>query len=569
MKTYGNLVRRKGRWTLSGTQPHLAIRLKHLFPRISATAVAPFDFPDDPHHCADLAWFCQRYPMQITPADERSLRRGAKAYERSQDELHKIFSDESPVLRLRPAGLVEGQVIRPYQGQAVAVAYRRTSLLLGDDLGLGKTYTAAALLLEPGTLPAAVVIQPHLQDQWEEKLQAFTTLRVHKIKGTRPYPLPPADVYLFRYSQIAGWVDVLATGTFKTAVFDEIQELRTGTASDKGSAARELAGAVKWRLGLSATPIYNYGAEIWNIFNTALDREVLGTWAEFQREWMADDKRLRDPAALGAYLRDQFVFMRRTKKDVGQQCPPINRLVETIESDPQALADVDKLARQLAIRTTTGSFVERGQAGRELDLLVRQATGVGKAKNVAAYVRILLANGERVMLAGWHRECYDIWLRELAEFKPAMYTGSESPTQKAESKRRFMERETNLFIISLRSGAGLDGLQQSCSTVVFGELDWSPKVHDQVIGRLDREGQTEQVTAVYLNSNDGSDPPMVELLGVKASQAHGVTDLGVALDDPHSDSSRIQRLAERYLRMVKRTTPSATPEAPDAVPEAA
>jgi CO dehydrogenase/acetyl-CoA synthase gamma subunit (corrinoid Fe-S protein) len=125
-------------------------------------------------------------------------------------------------------------------------------------------------------------------------------------------------------------------------------------------------------------------------------------------------------------------------------------------------------------------------ASRDLDMLVRKATGVSKARGVAAYVKILLENNIPVILAGWHRDVYDIWLNELAEYKPVMYTGTESPAEKEKSKMAFVNGETNLFIISLRSGIGLDGLQQRCSTVVIGELDHSPKVHDQLIGRADR-----------------------------------------------------------------------------------
>jgi hypothetical protein len=73
--------------------------------------------------------------------------------------------------------------------------------------------------------------------------------------------------------------------------------------------------------------------------------------------------------------------------------------------------------------------------------------------------------------------------------------------------------------MSLRSGAGLDGLQKRCSTMVFGELDWSPGVHHQCIGRLDREGQEQPVTAMFLVCDDGSDPPMMEVLGLKAAAA--------------------------------------------------
>lgn len=547
-KHYGTLALRGGTWHMEAVPPHVAIRLKQLFPRVPKWQTGSFQFPDDRAHCADLAWFTLRYPMSMTLDDQLSLDGGRQHFEQDQAEMEAILRpDYRPRSR---GGLREDQQIRHYQAQAIDLTLARKSLLLGDDVGLGKTYSTAGFLLDSATRPAAVVMETHLQKQWEEKVTTFTTLTVHKIKGTKPYDLPPADVYLFKYSQLLGWIDTFEDGFFKTVVYDEVQQLRTGSSSGKGQAAKKLSDAAEYRLGLSATPIYNYGAEIWNIMQV-LDEGVLGSWNEFQREWLTDERQVADPEALGSYLREQNVMLRRTKRDVGQQMPPVNTIVEHIDPDEATLKSVEDLAGQLALKTTTGTFMERGRAGRELDLLVRHATGVSKATNVARYARILLESAVPIMLIGWHRDVYDIWLRELEAFAPAMYTGSESDNQKAESKRRFLAGETNVFIMSLRSGAGLDGLQNRCSTVILGELDWSPKVHEQIIGRLNREGQEEKITAIYLNTDEGSDPPMVSVLGVKASQSAGIVDPGRQLEARHSDKSRIQALAEQFLSKKK------------------
>ncbi|MGG0939227.1 DEAD/DEAH box helicase [Brevibacillus centrosporus] len=547
-KTYGKLALIDGQWKMTDIPPHVAIRLKQLFPRIPKWQAGSFTFPNDTNHCADLSWFMIRYPMVMTCEDRTSLEKGRDEYEKEQSRMEEILRpDYCPPARI---GLRKGQVIRHYQAQAIDLCLARRSLLLGDDVGLGKTYTAAGMLLDGRTLPAAVVVQTHLQEQWKEKIEQFTTLRVHKIKGTRPYELPEADIYLYKYSQLLGWIDTFDDGFFKAVIYDEIQELRTGLNSGKGEAAKKLSESAVFRLGLSATPIYNYGSEIWNIMQF-IEPDILGTYEEFLREWCIDDRKVRDPDALGSFLREQNVMLRRTKRDVGQQMPPLNIIVERIESDSAALKSVEDLAQQLAIKTTIGTFMERGRAGRELDLLMRHATGVSKATNVARYAKILLEADMPILLIGWHRDVYEIWLNELEQYKPAMYTGSESDRQKAESVRRFLEGETNVFIMSLRSGAGLDGLQYRCSTVIFGELDWSPKVHEQIIGRLNREGQQEQITAVYLNTDEGSDPPMVEILGIKSSQSSGIVDPGRQFEAKFSDKSRIQALAERFLNTMK------------------
>lgn len=280
---------------------------------------------------------------------------------------------------------------------------------------------------------------------------------------------------------------------------------------------------------------------------------ALGNKDDFLREWCSGwGRRVRvvDPQALGTYLRESFLMLRRTRKEVGRELPPINTIVHTVEYDEAEVQKAENIARQLAIRATTGSFMERGVAARDLDIFVRHSTGVAKAKGVAEYVKILLDNNEPIILVGWHRDCYDIWLKELADYNPVMYTGSETPAQKEKSKEAFIKGETNLFIISLRSGVGLDGLQEVCTTVVFGELDWSPKIHDQVTGRTnrDRKDEQKQVTAIYLVSDCGSDPLIIDLLGLKASQSHGIMNpLDTGIQEQYSDESRIQLLAKRYL----------------------
>ncbi len=74
-------------------------------------------------------------------------------------------------------------------------------------------------------------------------------------------------------------------------------------------------------------------------------------------------------------------------------------------------------------------------------------------------------------------------------------------------------------MMSLRSGAGVDGLQEVCRVGVFGELDWSPMTHKQCLGRLFRDGQTQEVIGYFLHCEDGSDPTVMEVLGIKRGQA--------------------------------------------------
>ena len=548
IKTYGNLYfdSTNNDWKISGADPHICIKLKAIFARIPKSSPQPFSFRDIPESCSDLLWFNERYPLKISDSDLIKLKKGKKSYVDNINDLEAIFlPDYIP----HEVHLKEGYKGRDYQLKGVDVFLKCKRILIGDDLGLGKTLIAILAFLHKETLPALVTVQTHMPTQWKvDFIEKFTNLKVHIIKGTKPYELPPADVYITKYSCLAGWVNVFEKKVFKTAIFDEMQELRHD-GSGKYEGAAVLSENVEYCAGLTATPIYNYGEEIFNILNI-IKKDCLGDKYDFLREWGGSyfSKKIDNPEALGTYLRDSFLFLRRTRKEVGRELQQVNTIIQTIAYDEGAVIEAEKLAKMLAIKVTTGSFAERGQASRELDILVRHNTGVSKAKYVAEYIKILLENGEPVLLAGWHREVYSIWAEELKEFNPMFYTGSESPAQKEKTKQAFISGETNLMIISLRSAPGIDGLQRRGKVVVFGELDWSPKIHDQLTARLDRDGQTEQVTQIFLVSEWGSDPPMIDLLGLKASQSHNIIDPLAPVKQQHTDDSRIKLLAESFLK---------------------
>lgn len=556
MRTFGKLELKsfeggKALWVLTDVEPHVAIRLKANFNRIPKQSAGPFTLEQTDENAADLEWFTQRYPMIVSEDEARALKMKARAHRELQEELHVMFT-----AGYEPREYKINGKLRDYQAQGVELFLRVKRLLIADAVGLGKTLEAVGAFSDPRTLPALVVVQAHLPPQWAAQIVRFLGARVHIIKGTRPYPLPPAEVYICAYSRLVGWVDVLSKFGFKSIVFDEVQEMRRKE-SQKYQAGVQIANQCEFSLGLSATPIYNFGDEIFNVFQ-AIKPGSLGREEDFQREWCGYSKKVIKPKALGSYLREQFLMLRRTREDVKRELPPVNKIIHTVGHDEEAVQKVEDVARSLAIKATTGSFQQRGEASRELDMLMRMVTGVSKAKFVAEYVRILLENEEPVLLVGWHRDVYDIWLKELAEFNPLMFTGSESSAQKEQARWKFINGHSNLMIMSLRSGIGLDGLQSRCRYVVFGELDWSPAVHEQVTGRIDRDGQENQVTSIYLVSDGGSDPLVVDLLGLKTSQSSGIVDPLSEVQAVHSDSSRIKQLAEYVLS--KRSTRPQLPE---------
>jgi len=74
-RSYGHLALVDGsQWVMRGVAPHVAIRLKQLFPRIPKWVTGEYFFPNDLAHCADLSWFTTRYPLTGACRDKAKIR---------------------------------------------------------------------------------------------------------------------------------------------------------------------------------------------------------------------------------------------------------------------------------------------------------------------------------------------------------------------------------------------------------------------------------------------------------------------------------------------------------------
>ena len=90
-------------------------------------------------------------------------------------------------------------------------------------------------------------------------------------------------------------------------------------------------------------------------------------------------------------------------------------------------------------------------------------------------------------------------------------------------------------------------LQHTTSTVVFGEHDWSPSVHEQCIGRVFPDGQESPVMAYFLLADEGSDLIVADVLGIKKGQIDGVRNPDV---DPLRTCRSVQTGSSSWRRSI-------------------
>ncbi|ARC56002.1 RNA polymerase-associated protein RapA [Frondihabitans sp. 762G35] len=545
-------------------EPSVAIRAKRVFGRARSTIRGRVAMRATLEVARDIVWLMDRWPL--VPADnesEETLRQEADAHTVREARIGDVLAGVQTRLDFHTEPT---RPPREYQRTAVEMLRASRTLLLTDEVGLGKTYTGLLAATQRDALPALVVPPTHLPKRWMDEMQeSFPFLTFELAKKTNPSDAFLAgqrpDVMVVPYSRLSGWSNALA-GWARTVIFDEVQDLRNGVSTGKGSAAAHISREAAYVLGLTATPVYNYGGEIWEILN-AMGTNALGSKDEFSREWGTSwngHAAVTDPAALGSYLRGQGLMLGRTRKEVGRELPKTIKVPQFIDADPAALEAVagDAAAMARLILSDTATRQEKFRAAGELDWKVREATGIAKAPYVAEFCRLILEAEQKLVLFGWHRAVYDVWNEMLAEYKPVMYTGTESANQKNAAQEAFVNGDSRILIMSLRSGAGVDGLQKASNVAVFGELDWSPQVHEQAIGRLRRDGMGDAPPVAYfLNSVEGSDPALMEALQVKRNQAEPLlTQDGKLLSNSTQDASRARTLAAHILTLSERRAAS-------------
>lgn len=281
---FGKISHGKKFWVIR-CEPQVRARLKRLFPRAPQEAADQIRISNTPENCRDLQWFLQRYPMEVK--DPEMLNAAADLHRQQEYRVAELLARRAPPLDIKLA-----EPPRDYQAIVPQFLDVKNGLLLGDDVGLGKTVTAICCLTLPDALPAAVVCPPHLQKHWKQFIGRFAPhIEVRIAKGGpeeltnhqgQPDLLSLPSVIIVSYFRLRRWAETLATFV-RTAIFDECQQLRSPETQVYG-ACIHLAQKANRRLGLSATPIYNYGHEFFHVID-ALQPGALGTREEFVREW--------------------------------------------------------------------------------------------------------------------------------------------------------------------------------------------------------------------------------------------------------------------------------------------
>ncbi|EPA04684.1 SNF2 family N-terminal domain protein [Candidatus Nitrosarchaeum limnium BG20] len=416
--------------------------------------------------------------------------------------------------------------------------------LLADEMGLGKTVqTLSYVATEKQTFPVLVVAPLVTLNNWEREIAKFMKKKSRNgriiesesstatiIRTGKSKELPVTDFYIINYELLYKRLSDLSKLNIRTIVCDEVHNLRSKT-TQKYKAVKKLAAlpSISYRIGLSGTPIYNRGSEIWPIVDI-LKPGLLGSFKEFCEYFCYVNEKgkaivLENKRASLRNELQKHVMLRRKKSDVLKELKDKVRYKEVIDADTDYYFDeLGKIWTKLeAEQKDAESAFDKSASYQRAIQSERQIAGVAKLPHVINFVKNIMEIEESVVVFCHHKVIHKLLHEKLGEFSPVSIIGGQSDKMRQEAIDKFQKGESKLMIAGLRAGNVGINLTRA-KYVIFAELDWSPAIHRQAEDRLHRIGQKNTVFAYYLIGNGTLDDHVANILVDKSYEIDSIMD---------------------------------------------
>ena len=470
----------------------------------------------------------------------------------------------APAAEVRPIPAPPDLRYYPYQEAGIRFASARPSTLIADEMGLGKTIQGLGVVnLDPHTHRRVLVItRPGLKANWVHEARTWLVdgREVTSIDAGRwPDEEPDPWLAVLGYESAHRHAEALRAKPWDLLIADEAHHLKNPDARRTrhvvGHRARRVAERIVpvpagRKVLLTGTPIMTRPIDLHSLLHW-LEPGEWGNRREFGRRYCDAHQGRFGWIESGATRLDELnarlearIMIRRRKRDVFRDLPAKVRqtlvLAAPGRAGREALAEERRVLAALEEALRSGALRERRRHLREELAQARLATARTKVPEVVEQVRAAREAGEpQCVVFAHHHEIVDRVHEGLdPDVRAAKADGRADPKSRRAVEEAFTRGEIEVLVASWDAmGVGVN--LQSCSRVVFAELDWSPSVMSQAEDRCHRIGQdrTVFVTHVVL---DGS---VDALIARSVTRKQRIVEEAIDGGPPEADEAMLEALA--------------------------
>ena len=390
--------------------------------------------------------------------------------------------------------------LRGYQefGARFALAQRR--VILGDEMGCGKTVEAIAALAHlsaEGAKHFLVICPASVLINWMREVASHSSLRPHRIHGAGREASARAwiargGVGVTTFEAVRG-LEVPRSVRISMLVVDEAHYVKNPD-TQRSLSVRAFTQRAERVLFLTGTPMENKVDEFRNLVGY-LQPDLVP--AVDDAHGVAGSKAFRKAVA-PAYLR-------RNQEDVLTELPEMTLIDEWEEfGDEEAEAYRDAVA------------------ARNFMAMRRAAYSSGDAHTSAKLRRLIeivdeaRENSRKVVVFSNFRDVLDTVCKALGDTAFGPLTGSVPPPRRQEMVDAFAAAKGHAVLVSQIQAGGVGLNMQAASVVILCEPQVKPTLETQAVARAHRMGQIHRVQVHRLLVADSVDQRMLELLEEKS-----------------------------------------------------
>lgn len=415
-------------------------------------------------------------------------------------------------------------VYYPHQLEGIRELAKRTSFLLADAPGLGKTcqaLTVAAIDFEKNLDTRVLIVTPaSLKWNWGAELDSYTHFDYLILDGTKKqrdvqidlFAKSEFDILIVNYEQVVAHLDQINALKFDIVICDEAHAIK----SPKAKRTKAIQGIDASRFFLlTGSPMLNQVNDLWSLLyriNPSLFPKFYGfchrycVMGGYQGKQIVGVKHHRE-------LADKLhgVMLRREKKDVLDlpdkiRVPivvdlhpeqkklykqAVDELQITLPDSPNPMELENALTKMLRLKMicgTTACIPGYEDHSSKLDVAVDRAVEV-------------IGNGEPVVVFTQFREVQRCMVERLhrANVHAFVLNGDTPIKQRVDIVNQWEAYEAHgkkAALVAMIQVAGVGLNMTAASTAIFVDKLWVPALNEQACDRLDRIGQKSTVIIV-------------------------------------------------------------------------
>jgi len=410
-----------------------------------------------------------------------------------------------------------------YQKRAVEAVLLENAPAVFLEQGLGKTLVTLEIIYQkmldnPGLRTLVIAPLMICETVWEQENDKWGyPMRVKHISGDPKRRLKimgarEADIYLIT-PDLVEWLNSLGEFPFDFAVIDELTKFKTSSSQRWRYLRRRFMRNPVQRLGLTGTPVPNGYHDLWAQMYMLDDGRCLGPlkgqWEEDYFHNISVDPTKYDVWVLrkGArerihdMLRNAAVLSMRAEEVLGQR-PPIFLPSIFVQMDKQSREIYNDLEKEMCATMPDGTEI-LPEHDTTVSIKLRQCCsgfmydedgGIhrlhdGKMKATKELVESM--NGEPLMIV----YTFAPELMQLRSMFPKapFISGDSKKAEKIEALRAWNARELPVLLVHPGTvGHGVNA-QYGGHHILFYSCDWNLETYEQMIARLNRQGQVSTV----------------------------------------------------------------------------